>query len=258
HSQGRSYSGACDLGSVLEFIEKNIVNDQPLIWIDDIELWNHPDHPLGTNVRRLCDFIDRFSNKAFIMVSMGNWTSAHLQRTHQIHKVFQAGINLDQMSQRDILDAIIIRHGATHKQLVDKELKPVTAPQFQKMVRQVAGQTSYNIGEALYQWVVGIDAISEEEVQFKRSVLNGLPNFLNADTAILLSTLLLLKETDDYRLRKLFGQAWNEKYNLLTQRLMGIGLVQRKGEGRLEINPVVANEVGRLLDSEGYLSFRNN
>jgi len=66
------------------------------------------------------------------------------------------------------------------------------------------------------------------------------------------------KRTNDYRLRKLFGPAFNGRFNSILQRLIGMGLVKRSIDGQLEINEIAANEVARLLEQNEFLQFHRN
>ena len=63
------------------------------------------------------------------------------------------------------------------------------------------------------------------------------------------------KRTNEYRLRKLFGSPFKEKYQHLIQRLISVGMLTRHMDGWLEINEFAVNEVGKLLERKQYLKF---
>jgi hypothetical protein len=63
------------------------------------------------------------------------------------------------------------------------------------------------------------------------------------------------KRTNEYRLRKLFGSPFQEKFNFIIQRLISIGILTRHIDGWLEVNEVVVNEVGKILEEKNYLKF---
>jgi hypothetical protein len=66
---------------------------------------------------------------------------------------------------------------------------------------------------------------------------------------------MMEKRTNEYRLSKLFGKAFKDKYINIVQRLISVGLLVRHLDGWLEINECVVNEVGRALEREQYLKF---
>lgn len=247
---GRRMTATTDLGEALNFIEKHTLGERQLIWLDDLELWADSNLPLSQNVRRLCRSIDSLSDRLFFMVSMSNWARKHLDRFHDMTEVFQAEISMDRMSAAEIRQAILIRHGATHRTLVDEEGKEITPQQFQKMTERIYKSSRGNIGDALNQWSASTFRMDEEKVTHLPMPGNALPNFLRPDSSILLRTLLLTKRTNEYQLRRFFGPAFKEKYGGILQRLIRTGLLTRQIDGWLELNEVAANEVGRLVFEE--------
>ncbi|MCB0852325.1 MAG: hypothetical protein KDD63_08895, partial [Bacteroidetes bacterium] len=133
----RIMEGTHNLQEALNFIRKYAQNEQILIWIDDLELWWHPQTPLYKNVRHLNKFIDQYSTRYFFLVSIGNTLFSHLRKSHELKNVFQADINMDYMSSTDIEEAILIRHGATHKTLINAQGEEIAPREFQKLIRSV-------------------------------------------------------------------------------------------------------------------------
>ncbi len=255
--QGRIYQTSYDLREALNFIQKYTHTARPLVWIDDLELWSDTQIPLQQNARALTQHIDNYSNRIFYLVSMSNWLLERFDRSMQLSKVFQTEINLDRMKEEEVRQAILIRHGATHKMLVDREEEEVGPPQFKKMTTRVYRNAEGNIGEALHKWAFGIKQVDSEQVRFK-NFHPLLPNdFLHPDLAILLTSLLLEKRSNEHRLRKLFGPPFKERYQSSLQRLISVGLLQRRLDGWLEINETAANAVGRQLERKKYLKFHH-
>lgn len=254
--QGRKFTTSYNLGEALEFIQKYSLNQQPMVWIDDLELWRDPQLPLGKNVRQLFNYFDRYSSRIFFLVSMSNWMKEHLSKYYEINRVFQANINLDKMSAQEVQEAILVRHGATHKTLVNKERQEIKPNQFRKLTNRVYKTAEGNIGEALLRWSYAISPLENtDKVQYINSIHHTLPDFLNPDTAILLSAIIMQKRTNEYRLRKLFGKPFSENYSGLLQRLLNVGILTRDATGWLEINEFIVNEIGKLLDRNKYISF---
>lgn len=255
HFNGRKLQTTYDLETALEFIKKYNTNLQPLVWIDDLELWASTDCLITENIRTLKKYIDNNSHNIFFMVSMSNWTKEHFNKIHEIEKVFQADFNLDRMNVEETQRAILIRHGATHRTLVDENRIEVSQNQLRKMTQRVAKSVNGNIGEALNLWANSIKQIEEDNVKFDFHQNYPIPDFINPDIGIVLSSIMMEKRTSEYRLSKLFGQRFQEKYRNIIQRLISVGLLVRHLDGNLEVNEVVVNEVGRLLEREKYLKF---
>ncbi|MFK7949719.1 MAG: hypothetical protein AB8G11_19155 [Saprospiraceae bacterium] len=258
HFNGRKHQTTFDLGDALQFVKKyNTKNLRPMIWIDDLETWADADNLITENIRKLTKFIDSQSNSIFVMVSVSNWAKAHLNSIYDINKVFQADFNLDKMNIDEIHRAILIRHGATHRTLVDNNHEEVKRSQLIKMVQKVSRAGNGNIGETLNLWALSIQLLDEENVQFHYPQIYSMPDFINPDIGIVLSSIMMEKRTNEYRLRKLFGKAFEEKYKNIVQRLISVGLLVRHIDNNLEINELVVNEVGRLLEQEKYIAFSN-
>ena len=252
---GRRFNTQRKLISALDFIKKYTLQSQSLIWLDNLELWSSADVTLSENVRALQQFIDDYSGRIFIIISMSNALKAHLDKTHDLDRFFQAEINLDGMPREDISRAIAIRHGATHKRLINEEEEEISPQVFTKLTDAVYRASEGNIGEALSYWSNSLEKVSEKEVRLHGMPIYDLPDFLSSDSAVLLSTILLRKRTNEYDLVQLFGPAFNKKYRNILQRLISLGLLKRHLDGRLEITETAVNDIGRLLEKHRYLSF---
>jgi hypothetical protein len=252
---GRRFSTKRKLISALDFIKKYTLQSQSLIWLDNLELWSSADVTLSENVRALQQFIDDYSGRIFIIVSMSNALKAHLDKTHDLDRFFQAEINMDKMPREDISRAIAIRHGATHKRLINEEEEEISSQMFTKLTDAVYRNSEGNIGEALSIWSNSLEKVGEKEVRLHGNPNYDLPDFLSSDSAVLLSTILLKKRTNEYDLVQLFGPAFNKKYRNILQRLISLGLLKRHLDGRLEITETAVNDIGRLLEKHRYLSF---
>lgn len=253
--KGRRMSTSYDLEEALSFIRKHTLNTPYLIWIDDLELWSDHHVPLGKNVQALRRYIDDYGNHLFFLVAMGNSLRHQLEQFLDIMRVFQAEINLDRMPLPDIREAIMIRHGATHKELLDNKEREVTPQRFQQMTAKVHKAAHANIGEALNIWAFSTRAMDEDRVMHHLKTLYELPDIISQENALLLSSVVLSKKTNEYRLRKLFGPAFSEKYRGVLQRLISIGLLRRAADGWLEITESAANDLGRILEKKNYLKF---
>ncbi len=254
---GRIFETTEDLGPALEFIKKNSINHSYLVWIDDLELWQSPTITASQNVQTLLRHIDDLSAQHFFMVSMSNWFRNHYNQMFKLEKVFQAEINMDVMSEDEVRQAIIIRHGATHKLLVDDEGEQVPPQAFAKMVQRVNSLANYNIGQALNLWSYYTERVNDEQVIHRPDLTYQLPDFINDENSILLRAILMNKRTNEYRLRKTLGQSFTTKYKAIVQRLINLGVLNRHIDGLLELNDGIVNDVAALLEQAGYIKFRH-
>ena len=252
---GRKLPPSYSLEAALAFTRKHTINQRALIWIDDLELWSNANYTLGQNIRALKKAIDSYANQSFFMVSMGNSLKAHLNKTHDIDRIFQAEINLDRMSVEEVRQAILIRHGATHKVLVDQAGNVISPNAYRKLTTKVYRLSEGNIGESLNLWSYNTRKFKEEEVVHELGTLYLLPDFISSDIAAVLSAIIMEKRTNEYRLRKLFGPAFSDKYRSVLQRLFSTGLVVRQLDGWVELNEIAANEVGRMLEKKKHLNY---
>ncbi|THH41834.1 hypothetical protein [Neolewinella litorea] len=253
--QGRRTPTTGDLSAALAFVEKYTVQSRPMVWIDDLETWTDAETTLAANVRALGEHIDDYSGRIFYLVSTSNAVYHHLNRYLDVGRVFQSRISLDDFSAEDMIRAVRIRHGATHKLLVDADGEPVSDAAFNKMVKRIFRATDGNVGETINRWAYYTERYDDERVVQSTGRRYSLPAFLSPDTAPLLSTILLEKQVRDYRLRKLFGPAYAERYASILQRLIRIGLVTRHPDGNLEITESVVNDLGKMLEAESYLNY---
>jgi len=238
---------------VLDFISKYRFDQPPLIWLDDLELWHDPSCTIHQNTRALLRHMDHHTNSIFYLIAAGNPLCGYLESNHQLSNHFQAILPLDSMSQEEVQQAILIRHGATHKELVTKEGKVLEPSAFEQAVGRVFRASGGNIGEALNLWAYQTQRRNEEQVYQTKTGFFQLPNFIEADQAILLRTILLEKRTTEYRLRKRFGPAFSPRYAEALLRLQGVGLLTRHLDGWLELNEAAANSIIRQLKNKQYL-----
>ena len=244
---GRSMDATYDIQKALAFIRKYSLNTHPLILIEDLELWTDVQTPLIRNMRYLQKHIDSYSSQQFFIVSAGNALKKHFSQYLNLNTIFQAEINMDRMTVGEIREAILVRHGATQKTLVDNRGRELTRQQIRKLTDHIFKTSRGNVGEALNQWAFSTSRVDEDYVMHKYENGFGLPDFISPDNLLVLRTLMLEKRTSEYRLRKRFGPAFKDKYGSILQRLIRVGLLTRHLDDRLEINSVIVNDLVQLM-----------
>lgn len=252
---GRRFQTSYSLREALDWVEKHTINSRSMLWLDNLELWSNADNPVSENVRALQKFIDSNAGRIFIVVSVSNWLQDYLNRTHDLNKYFQAEINMDKMPRADIARAIAIRHGATHRKLINEEGEEISSSDFAKFTNTVYRQTEGNIGEALLRWSNSIEPAGENEVRRHKKTEAELPEFITSDTGIVLSAIMLRKRTNEYNLLKAFGSPFKNKYAAIVQRLLSLGLLHRHLDGSLEVKETAVNDIGRQLDRQNRIKF---
>jgi len=178
---------------------------------------------------------------------------AHLNRYQQLDRIFQAEVNLDDFATEDMRRAIRIRHGATHKLLVNQDGEPLSDRAFNRLIAKLHRSTHHNVGDTLNRWAFLMEYCDDDRVTPSSERRAGLPAFLGADTGVLLAAVYLERRTNEYHLRRLFGPAFDARYRNVLQRLLRVGLLTRGNDGWLEIRESVVSDVGRSLEYNGYL-----
>jgi hypothetical protein len=254
--EGRSFNTTYDLGEALDFVANQHLNYKPLIWLDDLELWQDAETTMAYNVSQLHRHIDQYAGRIFYLVSTGNALLNLLQRTQQIDTHFQATISLDTMSKEEISQAVLIRHSATHKELVGPDNSTVLPADFQRMISRIYRTCRGNIGEALNLWAYAAQLEDNDRVSQQMPIHYRLPDFIDPDSGLLLRILLLERRTTEYRLRQRFGPAFNPRYSGALRRLISLGIIQRQLDNWLELNEAATNDTTHLLEQKQYLNFK--
>ena len=96
--------------------------------------------------------MDRHSNQLFFIIATSDSYKAHISKSQEFDRVFQAEITMGTFPFNDLEKAISIRHGATHKTLIDKNEQPLSSQHFRKIVKRIHKESNGNIGEALFLW----------------------------------------------------------------------------------------------------------
>jgi hypothetical protein len=242
-----------DLGKALNLIKMHTRNKPYCLWVDNIEMWWDVNISASKNIRNLKSFMDRHCNQLFFIIATSDSYKAHISKAQEFDRVFQAEITMGNFPFNDLEKAISIRHGATHKTLINENGLPLSSQQFRKIVKKIHKEANSNIGEALFLWSNAIQNVQGNDVRCKFEANLIFPDILNASTATLLTSIVLQKRTNEYRLHKLFGPAYNQKYASLVKRLLGVGILTKKMDGWLEINELIVHEIIDMLKRKKYL-----
>lgn len=244
---GRKLETKHDLGEALGFIKKYGLDNEPLLWIDDLELWHSHTHPLGYNLEALTRFCDQYSNKCFVLVSLNKWAYQNYHISQNLNSAFLTSMDLDKMSMDEIQRAILIRHGATHQKLFDKEGIELKSTDFQEMIKKITRATEGNIGEAMMWWSTTVRKQGNKIFSQYLSPYQ-FPPIEDLDEKLIIDQLVIYKRMSDYELRQIFGPSFAKKYRNILRRLLSSGIIQRRDDGLLQIRDSVVNKLGKSLD----------
>ena len=250
---GRRLAPTGDLREALGFVRKHTSGQRLLVLIDDLELWSDRDHSLAANADALREAIDTMGNRLLFVVTTSNWIVGHLAAATDLAGSFQVVINLDYMREGDFVDTVLTRHAATHMAVVDEGGRPLDRGALRRHAREIHATALGNVGDGLRRWARSMQTVDTTTVRLVEQANYPLPRFLDANTGILLADVKQQRYTNEYDLRRRFGPAFDREFRPVLQRLIGLDILQRHRTGTLAINPVVSNEIARLLERDGYL-----
>jgi hypothetical protein len=246
---GRKMQTSYDLKEALDFVCKHSDNKKTMLWIDDIEVWWSSKIPFYQNIHYLMDCIDAYSNRIFFVVSTNSQARKQIANYSNAKRIFQAEINLNLLSKEAIQQAIIVRHGATQKKLIDAKGEVLSPPAFNKLVTKIYKASSGNIGESLLHWANSTYYVDDNTVEHRAETYKSLPSFLNEDSTLILELLLLHKRANEYLIRQLLGaNAFDMRYATVIRRLINIGVLKRQLDGFIEIETTVVNDLKQMLE----------
>ncbi|MBK8392142.1 MAG: AAA family ATPase [Saprospiraceae bacterium] len=113
---GRTLDTTNDLGTTLKFIEKSTTANKYLFIIDDLELWQTPNEPLGNSISALIRHLDKFATRNFYLIAMGKYAFEHYEKYYHLERSFQFVIDLSK-TRPDILAEIIAKDTILHTSL---------------------------------------------------------------------------------------------------------------------------------------------
>ncbi len=249
---GRHIDPTYSLGKQLAFVEKYSLQDKVLVLIDDLQQWNNEEFSLLQNVRAMAKTIDKHANKIFFVVCLNNWLKNRLQCALNLESIFQTEINTDSLSFEELKRAVLIRHSATHAELVNDDGDELNHKEVNKIILQINYETHGNVGESLMRWAHDINMYDDDKVRYTYSD-HPVPQFLNPSSSLLLITIMTYGASNEYTLKRLFGPSFQDEYKPVLQRLINVGVIQRNINGRLEIRHSIVNDIAALL--EKYTAF---
>nr|WP_321221909.1 hypothetical protein [uncultured Psychroserpens sp.] len=247
---GRKFTMTYDLKEALQYVKNNnIESTKPALIIDDIELWRDKEHSLLSNIRSLINFIETESDDVFVMISTTIMMREHLDQRLNFSNAFSHILDVNQADKNEISQAILLRHGAAHRELLDEKLEPITPQKVMQLATKMAKQKHYNFGDTLQSWTYNTFVQDNEKVVYKESYLEFADFFTNSEL-IILKQALTFKNITEFGLKRVTSNAFDLDFKSAIRRLVNVKILLRDLDGTLFINPVVVNSISRIINKE--------
>jgi hypothetical protein len=248
--EGRKFKISNKLVDALGEIKKNRHTSRPLIVIDDLEIWQGGGSSLLDNVRSIIQFIHSESNRVLVIVASSQLMMEHLDHRMPFSNAFTTLLDLSKTSEDEIVKAVLLRHGASHRVLVAQDKQPLTTVQIRKKVHTLSKYFNYNIGEVLQAWAYKTTVIDDNQVMLDEREIE-FSDFFTSEEVIILKYVFLNKYISEYILKGFLGNRFTINYDVALKRLTNVKVLLRATEGHLILNPVISADVCKILKYRG-------
>jgi hypothetical protein len=250
---GRKFKTTKDLKEALQYVKNNNVkNTRPILIIDDIELWLDAEHHFLDNIRALVNFIENESDEIFLVLATSSTLVSSLDNRLGFSKIFSTVINMNNTDKDEVLRAILLRHGASHKTLVAQDKEPISDSRTQKIINKLSKQHQNNIGVVLQAWTYNTVASEEDKIIYNEIEFEFVDFFTNEEL-IILKQASIFKKITELGIKRVTSNKYETIFNSAIKRLINTKVLLRDESGSLYINPVILSEIGFLLKSKGLI-----
>lgn len=251
--EGRKFKTERNLKEALQEVNKNIYNSKPVLIIDDLEFWRSDEMSLLDNIRALVSFVLSESDRVFIIVSMSNAMQKHVDQRLPFSNAFTTQLDLNKAKFEEVFKAVLIRHGASHKKLVNKDKNVISTKQIENKVQELAGRFNYNIGEVLQAWAYSTKMTDDNLVIFEEAECE-FEDFFTEEEVIILKYVYLYKYVNEMLLKSFLGKSFNVNFDSGIKRLISTKVLWRNSSGNLILNRVITTDVFEILTYRGTLN----
>jgi hypothetical protein len=244
---GRKFKTTNNLKEALNYVKNNnIKSTKPIILIDDLELWRDDKHSLLSNVRALMNFIETESDNAFVMASATKMMVNHLDNRLNFSTTFSHVINVSEADENEIANAILLRHGAAHRDVVAENLELISNSKLRVLALKLSKQNEYNFGSTLQTWTYNTYVQENQSVLYKDSNHEFL-DFFTSEEIIVLKQALIFRYISEYGIKNVTTTSFDSGFKSALRRLMNVKILVRHINGYLYINPVVVNDITKII-----------
>lgn len=244
---GRKFKTTNNLKEALDYVKNNNTKStKPIILIDDLELWRDEKHSLLSNIRALMNFIETASDNAFVMASTTKMMVTHLDNRLKFSNAFSHVINVSEADENEIGNAILLRHGAAHRDIVSEKLELISNSKLRFLALKLSKQNTYNFGNTLQSWTYNTHVQENQTVLYKDSNYEFF-DFFTSEEIIILKQALLFTYISEFGIKNVTTTSFDADFKSALRRLMNVKILVRHINGFLFINPVVVNDITKII-----------
>ena len=250
---GRKFTTSYDLKDALAFIKKNnIKSTRPVVLIDDMELWRNSEFSLLYNMRALVEFVESESDDTFVIASTTNAMKGHLDRRLQFSESFSSLIDLSTAYKEEIIEALLLRHGAAHRKLISVNNEVILPKKIRTLGLNLCKEYQNNLGDVLQAWTYSTYVKDDDEVQYRKGDYEFF-DFLSQQELLILKQALIFKTITEVGLKRVVGSGYDAQFKSSIKRLINTKVLQRDLQGMLYINNVVLSDINKILLQKSYI-----
>ena len=232
------------LKDILDFLSKHTIGSKSAIVIDDLELWRSSEISLLENVQVLIEFMNKYSRRFYFLISTNHWMRKHLDQFTKFSQQFVLTLCTDRMKERDIIEAIKIRHGASLRDMLETSYSETGKERVEIIseAKKIARHNDHNIGGSLQDWVRLSDVDSKSYSKRYRQPPTIFKDLLKSHWSFI-SHVLKFKYTSEAELRQMVGSSYVKEQNETIQLLLGCNFLQRNLDREIVINECIVDDI---------------
>ncbi|MEN2281037.1 ATP-binding protein [Algoriphagus sp. SE2] len=251
--EGRKFRTSKNLKEALDFIKRSVSNSAPLVILDDLHQWRDQEYSLLENMKALMDFISNQSQRVLICATISSILLKHLDSRIPFSITFTKLHSVSKSTNEEIFKAIMLRHGASHKDVLEQEKKPLTDRQLEKKILSLTKMYDYNLGAVLQAWTYCTDILDTDQVRFVDRDIQ-LNDFLSDEEVLILKYCLLYGYGSELELKEFFTTRFENYIKPSIRKLLTINILGRNEAGFLVVKDSLKQEIHMLLnDREVFL-----
>jgi hypothetical protein len=251
--EGRKIKTSKNLQEALSHIERSFRSTRRVILLDDLTLWKDPNNSLFENMISLMDFISSNSTDVMVVISITNSLLVHLDSTVRFSEGFTHLIETNLTSYDQIYKAIMLRHGASHRKLYNKEGNPLTGKQIRRNILWLCRSYNNNLGAVLQAWT--FCTVPEEDYKVIFTLRNTHFNdFLSSEEMLILKQCLIFGSSSELQLKKQFATRFDAEFRPAVRKLLNLGILDRNAGGSLIVKENVRQDLYIMLKIKDLLA----
>lgn len=244
--EGRKIKTTKNLNEALTHINKSIRSTRPVLLIDDLPYWKDKNTSLFENMLSLMEFIASNSSKVMVVITITNSLLVHLNSTVKFSDVFTHLVEANVTSFEKIYKAIMLRHGASHRKLYDKDDKPMSSQQIRKNINILCKSYNNNLGAVLQAWTFCTEPQEDYKVKFTLRDAH-FNDFLSPVEMLIIKQCLTFGSSSELQLKNLFATRFEPEFKPAIRKLLNLGILDRNAGGYLIVKESVRHDLYIML-----------